>query len=105
VHPKGDYALAINKKNNNPYQIFRRMVIFTAMKRLLLPAAFVAALSFSACNKCVTCEYTYRYNGKDSTIKRPEVCGNATEVANEENTAKAVSARAGATEGTTCTYK
>jgi hypothetical protein len=74
------------------------------MKHLLVLAALTTALFSASCNKCVTCSYTFTYNGKDSTVNRPEVCGNPTEITNEENTTKAVSARAGALDFT-CTKK
>ena len=65
------------------------------MKKIITTTTFLIALalSFSACNKCITCEYSYKRDLKDTTIVRPEICGNSTELDNEELNAKAASAK------------
>lgn len=76
------------------------------MKKLfnLFFVCVVAALSLASCNKCITCEYTYKRNLKDTTIVRPQVCGNSTELNNEEDNTKAASAKDFASDYT-CTKK
>ena len=64
------------------------------MKKIISTTTFLIALavSISSCNKCITCEYTYKRDLKDTTIVRPQVCGNSTELNNEELSAQAASA-------------
>ncbi len=38
--------------------------------------ALGSSLSFSSCDTCTTCAYTYDFGGADTTITLPEVCGN-----------------------------
>ncbi len=64
--------------------------------KILLPAAILFSIAAASCQKCVTCEYSYKRNLKDTTITRSQVCGNRTEIDNEEKAAKAASARDGA---------
>lgn len=68
--------------------------------KILLPAVIIFSIAAASCQKCVTCEYTFRKNLKDSTVTRSQVCGNPTEIENEENAAKAASARDGAADVT-----
>jgi hypothetical protein len=51
------------------------------------------AISISSCNKCITCEYSYKRDLKDTTIVRPQVCGNSKELENEELAAQSASAK------------
>ncbi len=64
------------------------------MKKLITTTTFLIALaiSISSCNKCITCEYSYKRDLKDTTIVRPQVCGNSKELDNEELSAQAASA-------------
>lgn len=76
------------------------------MKKFL---PFIVLASFgimlnSACTKCSTCQYSYKYLGKDSTKTYPEQCGNKQELENYKSTVnQAASADNGAT--VTCNEK
>ena len=64
------------------------------MKKFITTATFLIALavSISSCEKCITCEYTYKRDLKDTTIVRPQICGNSKELDIEELSAKGASA-------------
>lgn len=62
----------------------------------LLPLALIALLFTTSCNKCIKCEYTFKKNLRDSTVVFSQVCGNNTEITNQENLVKERSAADGA---------
>jgi len=78
----------------------QRTPILNLVKKFaaLLPLALVALLITSSCNKCIKCQYTFTKNLRDSTVVFSQVCGNSTEVTNQENMVKGKAAADGAPE-------
>jgi hypothetical protein len=62
----------------------------------LFPLACLALFLTTSCNKCIKCEYTFKKDLRDSTVVFSQVCGNNTEVTNQENFVKERSAADGA---------
>ena len=62
------------------------------MKKVILSALFFVALAFTACQKCSTCSYSYKLNGKDSTVTYGETCGNSKDIEQYESGVKSAAA-------------
>lgn len=76
------------------------------MKKITSVIVFAgfSIIMYSSCTKCSTCQYSYKYLGKDSTRVFAEQCGNKKELDNYKSTVnQAASADNGAT--VSCTDK